>query len=82
MEPIEFEQRWDVSRQDLADICGCSKSQVDHWYSVGKDSRSPSEHEKRLLELANYFWTVMETEPQYLRKLREIYFRIEHKQEK
>ncbi|ACK70309.1 conserved hypothetical protein [Gloeothece citriformis PCC 7424] len=73
MELEEFEKYWEVSRDELAYICCCSRTTVDHWYSQQKTRRIPKDEHKRLLALAHHIWTALETEPAYLQKLREMY---------
>lgn len=73
MELNEFLKHWDVSREELAFICDCSLTTVNHWFSQGVDRRTPSEKHKQRLALAHHIWTTIETEPEYLQKLREMY---------
>jgi hypothetical protein len=73
MELNEFLKYWDVSREELAFICDCSLTTVNHWFSQGIDRRTPSERYKQRLALAHHIWTTIETEPEYLQKLREMY---------
>jgi len=37
MEVQEFVKRWQVSREELAFICDCSLTTVNHWFSEGKE---------------------------------------------
>lgn len=76
MELEEFLAHWDVSREDLAIVCDCSLTTVNHWFSQGVDRRKPSARHKQRMALAHHIWTAIETEPEYLQKLREVY--IQH----
>lgn len=64
---------WDVSREELAFICDCSLTTVNHWFSQGEYRRMPSDGHKQRLALAHHVWISIETEPTYLRILREMY---------
>ena len=64
---------WDVSREELAFICGCSLTTVNHWFSQGKHRRKPNDSHKQRLALAHHIWVSVETEPSYLSKLRAMY---------
>jgi hypothetical protein len=73
MDLDEFLKNWDVTREELAFICDCSLTTVNHWFSQGIDRRRPSDKHRQRLALAHHIWTTIETEPQYLQKLREMY---------
>lgn len=75
MELDEFLKHWDVTREELAFICDCSVTTVNHWYSQGEHRRTPSTKHKQRLAIAHHIWTTVETEPEYLQKLREMYNR-------
>lgn len=75
MELDEFLKHWDVTREEIAYICDCSLTTVNHWFSQGGHRRFPSEKHKQKLALAHYIWTTSETEPQYLQTLREMYIK-------
>ncbi len=62
MELNEFLKYWDVSRENLAFICECSKTTVDHWFSQGIHRRVVTDRHKQRLALAHYIWTTIETE--------------------
>lgn len=73
MELEEFLRHWEVSREELAFICDCSLTTVNHWFSQGVDRRIPSQKHKQRLALVHHIWTAIDTEPEYLQKLREMY---------
>jgi hypothetical protein len=73
MELDEFLKHWDVSREELATICDCSLTTVNHWFSQAANQRIPSEKHKQRLALAHHIWVTIETEPEYLQKLRQMY---------
>lgn len=48
----EFLAHWDVDRKELALICECSVSTVDHWFMQGKSRRHPDQgHCRRLADV-------------------------------
>ena len=73
MELNEFLNYWNVSREELALICDCSVTTVNHWFSQGEHRRVPSQKHKQSLAIAHHIWTTVETEPEYLQILREMY---------
>lgn len=73
MELEEFLNLWNVSREELAFICDCSVTTVNHWFSQGEHRRMMTEKHKQKLALAHHIWTTVETEPEYLQALREMY---------
>jgi hypothetical protein len=73
MEIGEFLNIWDVSREELAFICDCSTTTVNHWFSQGEHRRIPTEKHKQRLALAHHIWTTVETEPEYLQQMREMH---------
>ncbi|MCY7323717.1 MAG: hypothetical protein LH660_18420 [Phormidesmis sp. CAN_BIN36] len=75
MEVEEFLETWNVSREELAFICDCSVTTVNHWFSQGEHQRIPTEKHRQRLALAHHIWTTVETEPEYLQVLREMYNR-------
>jgi hypothetical protein len=73
MELDEFLKSWDVSREELAFICDCSLTTVNHWFTQGEHRRVPSEKHKQRLALAHHIWLTIESEPEYLQSLRRMY---------
>lgn len=73
MELEEFLKHWNVTREELAFICDCSLTTVNHWFSQGEHRRIPSTKHKQRLAMAHHIWVTVETEPDYLQKLREMY---------
>ena len=71
----EFLRFWNVTREELAYICDCSLTTVNHWFSQGDHRRVPNEKHEQRLALAHHTWTTVETEPEYLQTLREMYHR-------
>jgi hypothetical protein len=76
MEPEEFLKHWAVNYDELAELCGRSKSTVAHWFSQGSHRREPSESDKRRLAEIHALWTQFENEPAHLR---EIWARKRHR---
>lgn len=52
MELEEFLRIWEVSREELAFICDCSVTTVNHWFSQGEHRRFPGEKHQQKLALA------------------------------
>ena len=73
MDLEEFIRVWDVSREELALICDCSVTTVNHWFSQGEHRRIPTDKHKQRLALAHHIWVTIESEPEYLQTLREMY---------
>jgi len=69
MEPEEFLKHWVVNYEELAELCGRSKSTVSHWFSSGEHRREPSEADKRRLAEIHALWSQFETEPPHLREI-------------
>jgi hypothetical protein len=55
--------------EELAELCGRSKSTVAHCFSQGEHRREPSEADKRRLAEIHALWTQFENEPAHLRKI-------------
>jgi transcriptional regulator with XRE-family HTH domain len=69
MEPEEFLKHWAVNYEELAELCGRSKSTVAHWFSSGSHRREPSEADKRRLAEIHALWSQFENEPAHLREI-------------
>ena len=52
-----FERFWKVpNREFYVQVCGCSRSTVDHWFTTGSTRRPPTaSHQRRLAEAHHYF---------------------------
>lgn len=68
--PQEFEKRWDVSRQELAQICDCSIRTVKNWFQNPSTTgySEPAIHHLLALTLTDEIWT-QTSQQQRLRKL-------------
>jgi len=73
MELEAFLNSWNVTREELAFICDCSLTTVNHWFSQGEHRRVPSEGHKQRLAIAHHIWVTVATEPNYLLTLRNMY---------
>ena len=73
MELDEFLKNWDISREELAFICDCSLTTVNHWFSQGEHRRVPTDKHRQRLALAHHIWVTIDSEPEYLQSLREMY---------
>jgi len=56
LEPEVFIQRWQVSQQNLARICSCSKRTVERWFSQS-DYHPPSFYHRFCLGLVDKLWS-------------------------
>ena len=70
-EPEECLEDWVVTYDELAELCGRSKSTVAHWFSQGEHRREPSEADKRRLAEVHALWSQFENEPSHLREIWE-----------
>lgn len=61
--PKEFLGFWSLTREDLADICGCSIATVNRWCS----SRFEKGYHIRLINLIHHFWLPLKDKPIYAR---------------
>lgn len=61
LSPDDFAARWTVSYQQIAQICCCSTSTVEHWFSRGTGRRSPAASYQKLLALADFLLTYGES---------------------
>lgn len=75
LNPQEFLQKWSVSRKDLADLCDCSLSTVNHWFSKGGAEKIELKYLRRLAEV-DCIWSSLENCPPHLK---EIYSRRDKK---
>ena len=55
MTPREFEAKWDVTRGQMAALCGCSLGNVKRWFKSDTDCVAPSQYHLRYLALADIF---------------------------
>lgn len=54
LSPDDFAARWTVSYRQIAQICCCSISTVEHWFSTGSGRRSPAASYQKLLAIADF----------------------------
>lgn len=52
--PDDFLARWSLTYQDISQICCCSVSTVEHWFTEGAGRRSPAQSYQKLLAIANF----------------------------
>lgn len=55
--PEDFIARWTVSYRQISQICCCSISTVEHWFSAGAGRRSPAPCYQKLLAIADFLLT-------------------------
>jgi hypothetical protein len=69
----DFLSFWDVTNQELADICECSLSTVERWFlnPNSPNQRDLSEEYKQRLALAHYLW-LSKTNPELAHKLNQL----------
>lgn len=56
MTPQAFYQKWDVTYEQMAEICHRSLSTVRGWFRQGKYYRSPNSTDLRHLAIMNFLW--------------------------
>jgi hypothetical protein len=54
LSPDEFLARWTLTYQDLSQICCCSLSTVEHWFTASAGRRSPATSYQKLLAIADF----------------------------
>ncbi|WP_448286035.1 hypothetical protein [Phormidesmis priestleyi] len=51
LSPDDFLARWTLNYRQISQICGCSTSTVEHWFSAGAGRRSPAHCYQKLLAI-------------------------------
>jgi hypothetical protein len=54
LSPSDFIARWTLSYRQISQICCCSTSTVEHWFSDGAGQRSPAVSYQKLLAIADF----------------------------
>ncbi|MBD3886410.1 helix-turn-helix domain-containing protein [Phormidium tenue FACHB-886] len=57
LSPDDFVARWTLSYRQISQICCCSISTVEHWFSNGAGRRLPTENYQKLLAIADFLLT-------------------------
>jgi hypothetical protein len=57
LSPHDFVARWTLSYHQISQICYCSTSTVEHWFTTGAGQRSPSASYQKLLAIADFLLT-------------------------
>ncbi|MBW4694180.1 MAG: helix-turn-helix domain-containing protein [Lyngbya sp. HA4199-MV5] len=55
--PDDFVARWTMSYREISQICCCSTSTVEHWFSTGAGRRAPAQCYQKLLAIADFLLT-------------------------
>jgi DNA-directed RNA polymerase specialized sigma24 family protein len=55
--PDAFVARWTLSYRQISQICHCSTSTVEHWFSEGAGKRAPAECYQKLLAIVDFLLT-------------------------
>lgn len=56
LSPAQFLQYWQVSYLELAQLVGCSRSTVEHWFIQGASRREPTLAQCRRLAVVHRLW--------------------------
>ena len=56
LRPQQFLQYWQVSYLELAQLAGCSRSTVEHWFIQGDSRREPTLTQRRRLAVVHRLW--------------------------
>ncbi|NER82977.1 MAG: hypothetical protein F6K42_26150 [Leptolyngbya sp. SIO1D8] len=56
LSPEQFLRYWQVSYSDLAQLAGCSRSTVEHWFIQGASRREPTLAQRRRLVVVHRLW--------------------------
>jgi len=67
MTPQRFYRKWDVTYEQMAEICQRSRSTVQRWFSRGSSYRRPTPHDLYCLALMDGLWEKWELLPESLR---------------
>ncbi|MBW4474315.1 MAG: helix-turn-helix domain-containing protein [Stenomitos rutilans HA7619-LM2] len=54
LSPDAFLARWTLTYLEVSQICCCSVSTVEHWFSEGTGRRSPADSYQKLLAVADF----------------------------
>ena len=57
LSPDDFLARWTLNYRQISQICSCSTSTVEHWFSAGAGRRSPAQCYQKLLAIADFLLT-------------------------
>ncbi|MCG6136813.1 MAG: helix-turn-helix domain-containing protein [Nostoc sp. LLA-1] len=69
MTPNNFYAKWDVNHEAIARICSRSLSTVRHWFSKGRNYRSPMPSDLRHLALMDFLLEHFEEIPEEFLKI-------------
>jgi len=64
MTPRQFYAKWDVSQEEIAQICSRSLSAVQHWFAKGRSYRRPMPSDLRHLALMDFILEHFEEIPE------------------
>lgn len=68
MSPLEFLQHWELDYPTLAQVARTSRSTVEHWFSQGIGSRSPTLYHCRRLAIVHFLWSNSDRIPRQLQE--------------
>ncbi|WP_206603132.1 helix-turn-helix domain-containing protein [Leptolyngbya ohadii] len=68
MTPQQFYSRWDVTHAQIAQICGCSTTTVDRWFTTTALQSLPRRDHMRKLAEMNFLWEHYEEIPDSIRQ--------------
>jgi hypothetical protein len=69
MTPQRFYRKWNVSHNQIAQICNRSVSNVSFWFSIGRNQRNPTSADLRHLALMDFLLEHFEEIPETLTNL-------------
>jgi hypothetical protein len=69
MHPRDFEAKWDVTRMQMATLCGCSLGNVKRWFRNDQEYTAPNRYHLRYLALADLFLSQFDTLPPELQQI-------------
>jgi hypothetical protein len=69
MNPRDFEAKWDVTRMQMATLCGCSLGNVKRWFRNDLEYTAPNRYHLRYLALADLFLSQFDTLPPELQQI-------------
>lgn len=69
LSPQEFYARWNVTHAQMAEICKCSITTVDRWFTSSALQTLPNRHHLKQLAEMDLLWQHYEEIPETIRRL-------------
>lgn len=78
LHPKDFKEKWQCTNDDLAELLGITRGQVERWFfsSEAKNYKEPDERHTRRLSEIDYMWRNLAECPEHIK---EAYGRVSKK---